>query len=103
MGIMSFRNRAGQNATVEPTKEAFAEVEKAKDVDELESIEEGASETKRQYMLRGLTSDEADFLLNLSEKEKSQIYRKVDYRVVPMLALLYLVSHLDRANLGTTP
>lgn len=63
-------------------------------------VEHGASEEKRQYMARGLSSDEADFLLSLSEKEKSQIYHKVDRRLVPMLALLYLIAHLDRANIG---
>lgn len=25
---------------------------------------------------------------------------QVDYRLVPMLAVLYLISHLDRANIG---
>lgn len=28
--------------------------------------------------------------------------KKVDKRLIPMLASLYLVSHLDRANIGNT-
>lgn len=100
MGLMNFRRGAGRKTADEPPKELSPEVEKIKDVEELDDIEEGFSETKKQYMQRGLTAEEADFLLSLSEKEKSQIYRKVDYRLVPMLALLYLISHLDRANIG---
>jgi hypothetical protein len=50
------------------------------------------SETKIQYLQRGLSAQDADFLLSLSEKEQNQIFRKVDFRLVPMLALLYLVG-----------
>lgn len=60
-------------------------------VEELGVAEDPMSDTKRKYLQRGLTSEEADFLLSLSDKEKNQIYRKVDFRLVPMLALLYLV------------
>lgn len=35
---------------------------------------------------------------NMTEKEKSSIFHKVDMRLVPMLALLYLIAHLDRAS-----
>jgi hypothetical protein len=64
-------------------------LEKEKAFEELDEIEEDVSPLKREYMLRGVTSEEADFLLSLSEKEIKQIYRKVDLRVVPMLAFLY--------------
>jgi hypothetical protein len=60
-------------------------------LEELNDPENPISETKRLYLDRGLTPDEADFLLSLSEKEQSKIFRKVDFRLVPMLALLYLV------------
>lgn len=63
-------------------------------------VENDISEERRQYVERGLTLEEADFLLSLSEKEKNQIYHKVDIRLVPMLALLNLIAHLDRANIG---
>lgn len=46
----------------------------------------GTSELKRKYLRAGLKAEDADFLLNMSTKEKDAIYRKVDYRVVPMLA-----------------
>ena len=37
---------------------------------------------------------------HLSKKEEQRILRKVDYRLVPILALLYLVAFVDRSNIG---
>lgn len=34
----------------------------------------------------------------LDEREAQRVLRKVDYRLVPMLALLYLVAFIDRSN-----
>jgi hypothetical protein len=65
--------------------------EKSMHLEELVDAGDPQADTKRQYIQRGLTLEEADFLLSLSEKEKDHIYRKVDFRLVPMLALLYLV------------
>ncbi|KAF2106529.1 hypothetical protein BDV96DRAFT_654536 [Lophiotrema nucula] len=48
----------------------------------------------------GLHPDDADFYLNFSEEKKKRVIHKVDVRLVPMLAVLYLVSHIDRANIG---
>lgn len=33
-------------------------------------------------------------------KETKRILRKVDFRLVPVLALLYLLAFLDRSNIG---
>lgn len=85
----------GRQVADDLTKESSLKVEQ---YIELENA--GISDTKRQYLQRGLSPEEADFLLSLSEKEESKIYRKVDVRLVPMLALLYLISHLDRSNIG---
>lgn len=46
-----------------------------------------------------------DYSQNSSDTELSQInekalIRKIDYRLVPWLALLYLLSFLDRTNIG---
>ncbi|KAK5684680.1 hypothetical protein LTS12_029104 [Elasticomyces elasticus] len=38
--------------------------------------------------------------LPLDEKELARIYRKVDRRVLPLLAVLYLLCFLDRSNIG---
>ncbi|KAJ6015407.1 hypothetical protein N7540_009998 [Penicillium herquei] len=48
----------------------------------------------------GLTPDDADFYQSFSPDQRKAVLRKVDYRLVPMLSVLYLVSHLDRANIG---
>lgn len=36
--------------------------------------------------------------LELDEQESARVLRKVDMRLVPMLALLYLVAFIDRSN-----
>jgi hypothetical protein len=71
----------------------------------------------------GLTDDDANFYLNFPEEARKKIFRKVrhltgghislqpcsqlrkvDARLIPMLAVLYLISHLDRkSNLVIEP
>lgn len=46
------------------------------------------------------TGVETDDVPRYDQGEQSKILRKVDYRLLPMLALLYLLSFLDRGNLG---
>lgn len=36
--------------------------------------------------------------LELDEQEAARVLRKVDWRLVPVLALLYLVAFIDRSN-----
>ncbi|KAI0596610.1 putative MFS transporter [Biscogniauxia sp. FL1348] len=48
----------------------------------------------------GLTHEDADFYNGFSEERRKKIIHKVDVRLVPMLAILYLISHIDRANIG---
>jgi len=38
--------------------------------------------------------------VELDEAESARVLRKVDMRLVPMLALLYLVAFIDRSNIG---
>ena len=52
------------------------------------------------FRVLGLTDDDAAFYNNFSQERRKRVMRKVDMRLVPMLAVLYLVSHLDRANIG---
>ncbi len=47
-----------------------------------------------------LSLEEATFVANFDEAQKKKLYRKVDWRLVPMLALLYLFSYIDRSNIG---
>ncbi|CAA7263446.1 unnamed protein product [Cyclocybe aegerita] len=37
---------------------------------------------------------------NLTEEEEKKLWRKVDKRLMPILALMYLLSFLDRGNIG---
>ncbi|KAL2848910.1 major facilitator superfamily domain-containing protein [Aspergillus pseudoustus] len=41
-----------------------------------------------------------DSELDLSREEHDKTFRKVDWRLMPMLMALYLIANLDRANLG---
>lgn len=43
-----------------------------------------------------VSQGDADSLDEISSKEQARIYRKVDWRLVPMLTLLYFFSNLDR-------
>jgi hypothetical protein len=47
-----------------------------------------------------LTPEEALFLASFSDEQKKTVLRKVDWRLVPMLLILYLISFIDRANIG---
>ncbi|KAJ5739378.1 hypothetical protein N7533_012162 [Penicillium manginii] len=48
----------------------------------------------------GLSPEDADFYHNFTPEQRKTVLHKVDIRLVPMLAVLYLISHLDRANIG---
>ena len=47
-------------------------------------------------MKAGLSQEDAEFLYAIDKTEQNKIFRKVDWRLCPMLAVLYLISHLDR-------
>jgi len=42
----------------------------------------------------------ADVLVALSPAEERRILRKVDFRLVPLLAVLYVICFIDRSNIG---
>ncbi|KAL1854815.1 hypothetical protein Daus18300_011331 [Diaporthe australafricana] len=46
----------------------------------------------------GVLQKDADPLNDVSTKEQASIYRKVDWRLTPMLMLLYFFANLDRAG-----
>ena len=41
-----------------------------------------------------------DVVADLPSEEARRILKKVDYRLVPLLSLLYLVAFIDRSNIG---
>ncbi|KAJ5517800.1 Major facilitator superfamily domain general substrate transporter [Penicillium expansum] len=52
------------------------------------------------FRVVGLTADDADFYNNYPEDKRKKVFHKVDKRLIPMLAVLYLMCHIDRANIG---
>lgn len=54
------------------------------------------------FQVLGLHPEDADFYINYPEEKRKKVIRKVDIRLVPMLAILYLISHIDRANIGVS-
>ncbi|KAH8725491.1 major facilitator superfamily domain-containing protein [Phaeosphaeriaceae sp. PMI808] len=54
----------------------------------------------QDFMKAGLTEEDAEFLYSIDDAAQRKIFHKVDWRLCPMLAILYLISHLDRANIG---
>lgn len=55
-----------------------------------------SAEHLHEYMKAGLGPEDAQFLYSIPKTEQDKIFHKVDWRLCPMLAVLYLVSHLDR-------
>ncbi|KAK3680348.1 hypothetical protein LTR37_021308 [Vermiconidia calcicola] len=44
----------------------------------------------------GISPEDAEFLANFPEERR----KKIDWRLIPFLAFLYLVAYIDRANIG---
>ncbi|KAI5204021.1 MFS general substrate transporter [Aureobasidium subglaciale] len=47
-----------------------------------------------------ISAVDADFLVGFTDEQRKRVLRKVDWRLVPMLLILYLISFIDRANIG---
>ena len=60
----------------------------------------GLPDHLHQAMRAGLSQEDAEFLYSVDKAEQKKIFHKVDWRLCPMLAILYLISHLNRANIG---
>jgi hypothetical protein len=58
-----------------------------KDLEKVDYIEVNHN----KYANIGLTAEEADFYENYPEEGKKKMIRKIDIRLVPVLALLYLM------------
>lgn len=61
---------------------------KDKSDSDFDHLEEGNSGKYEEYYNAGLNEEEARFLSSFSPAEEKKIFRKVDFRVVPMLAML---------------
>ena len=48
----------------------------------------------------GISEDEEIFYNGFSQAQRTCVRNKVDMRLLPVLCILYLFAHLDRANIG---
>ncbi|EPS38004.1 hypothetical protein H072_8259 [Dactylellina haptotyla CBS 200.50] len=48
----------------------------------------------------GLSSEDADFLANFPVEKRKKLIRKVDWRMIPFLTILYLITYIDKTNIG---
>lgn len=63
--------------------------------------EKGSSQCHEHVRDSLMTAQDANFLANFTDAQRKKVLRKVDWRLVPMLLILYLISFIDRANIGT--
>lgn len=68
-----------------------------KDVEKVDQIE---IYNRNKYARIGLTDEDADFYTSYPEDARKKLFKKIDFRLVPVLAVLYLFAHIDRANIG---
>lgn len=80
----------------------MAEDRKSMDDMALEKAPWAQVEHLEPHMRAGLSREDAEFLHSweADPKRQAHVFHKVDWRLCPMLAILYLISHLDRANIG---
>jgi hypothetical protein len=76
----------------------MADDRKSMDEIALEKAPWAGMEHVEPYMRAGMTQDDAEFLhsWDADPKRMASVFHKVDIRLCPMLAILYLISHLDR-------
>jgi hypothetical protein len=46
--------------------------------------------------ISGLSQDDAVFLRDFPGAEHKKVFRKIDWRLMPMLMSLYLIANIDR-------
>ena len=70
-----------------------------KDLEKVDIIEQYQV---NKYANIGLSNEDAEFYEEFGSDEAryKKMLRKIDVRLVPVLALLYLAAHIDRANIG---
>lgn len=73
----------------------MAAIMSEKDLEKVEMVE-----ITNKYARMGLSDEDAIFYETFPEDKHKTLLRKVDWRLVPFLALLYLAAHIDRANIG---
>ncbi|WQF80838.1 Putative major facilitator superfamily, MFS transporter superfamily [Colletotrichum destructivum] len=76
------------------------------DLSDVERVSHGKETVAHDECPRtsGMRPEDVEFLANFPEDRKKKTVRKVDrchqYRLIPMLVLLYLMAYLDKTNIG---
>ncbi|KAH9890858.1 major facilitator superfamily transporter [Xylariomycetidae sp. FL2044] len=70
----------------------------ADQADQLEKVE--AAHVENQQMYGSLSPEDREFLETFDLKRQKKAIRKVDVRLIPMLLFLYLITYLDKTNIG---
>lgn len=88
---------APHNHTKGDSSSSFHDEDKVSDT--VEFAEKITEDPKLRQANGPLSDDDRAWLASVDTKTQSKIYHKVDVRLVPMLAMLYLIAHLDRASM----
>ncbi|KAH7232688.1 hypothetical protein FSOLCH5_008589 [Fusarium solani] len=68
---------------------------------DLEAIGSKADVAHHEVTNRGgLTDEELAFVQNFPEDKRKKLLAKIDWRLMPILVILYLVAYIDKANIG---
>ncbi|KAF3935179.1 hypothetical protein ABW20_dc0108955 [Dactylellina cionopaga] len=74
----------------------------SRDVENIAEKQEIVYEEDKASMSKsgGLSSEDVDFLANFSPERRDKLIRKVDWRMIPFLTILYLITYIDKTNIG---
>jgi hypothetical protein len=64
------------------------------------SLGHGKSKAEERARIDALATSPGVTMASFAHLDEKKILRKMDLRLIPMLALLYLLSFLDRGNIG---
>lgn len=70
------------------------------EAEKTENANTSGSSIHNEKILDGKVEQVADSHVELDEAATKRLIRKIDWRLIPFLALLYLLSFLDRTNIG---
>ncbi|KAF5015844.1 hypothetical protein F66182_12675, partial [Fusarium sp. NRRL 66182] len=66
--------------------------------EDMENMEERAEAKAVEKEIEHVTA--VDILSQYSEEEKAKALRRLDWNLIPLLGVLYMLSYIDRSNLG---
>ncbi|RMZ12020.1 hypothetical protein D0860_03118 [Hortaea werneckii] len=69
-------------------------------VDERPDYKENVESQVDEYTNAGLSPEDLAFLQNFPSEHKKKLLRKMDWRLVPLLLFLYLITYIDKVNIG---